>query len=109
MQLQREKTSFEQQLAELNAKVEEERRKSALVAEQLKRNMGCNIDCLEFLNELNILLKSYVEEPSHRNRLMPFSAHGMKQAPLRSLKDLVTDLSALKKKSKGLFAGRNGQ
>ena len=57
--------------------------------------MGCNIDCLEFLNDFNTLINSYLYEQTDKRKLMPFDEHGLKPAPLRSIEELISDLGSL--------------
>jgi len=61
----------------------------------LNKNIGCNIDCLEFLHDFNALILSYLDENLSKTKLMPFSDHGLKPAPLRSMQDLISDLGSL--------------
>jgi hypothetical protein len=57
--------------------------------EVLNKNMGCSIDCLEFALEYDQMLKSFKEEAINKTQLMPFNQNGMKQAKLRTVKDVI--------------------
>jgi hypothetical protein len=65
--------------------------------------MGCSIECFEFALAFDHILNSYTGETDNKNRLQPFNAHGMKQAKLRNMEDLLNDMNGLKAKNNFIF------
>lgn len=63
----------------------------------IKSGMRTNLQYLDYNSELHFLIKSYGDEADgkHKN-LMPFTGHGMKQAPSRGVTSLLSDMNFLK-------------
>ena len=70
----------------------------------MQKNFDLSVIGLDFNNDLQIILKSYLDEVEGKKiGLMTIDGHGMRPTPKRELKDLIKDINNMKDNYAGLI------
>jgi len=70
----------------------------------MQKNFDMSVIGLDFTNDLQIILKSYVDEQKGKSKgLMPIDGHGMHPTPKRGINDLIQEINHMKDSYAGLI------
>mmetsp|Transcript_21214 Transcript_21214/g.32869 ORF Transcript_21214/g.32869 Transcript_21214/m.32869 type:complete len:178 (-) Transcript_21214:270-803(-) len=103
-QMESQRQAYTESLASLKKVFDEQQETLESKVGLLKQNQVTLMECLEFNNDLGIVLHCYEEEASGKKKsLMPVSGHGMKKAEPKGVPQMLKEIQAVQNHTPALF------